>query len=102
MVRGWPERRQPGLGVVWADGGYSGPPAARAAPFGCRLQMVAKPAGQKPFAALPRRWEVERAFAWLSRYRRLGTRYLEPIPQNSCAWIFVAVIHLMCRRLQPA
>jgi transposase len=94
-------RRQPGLRVVWADGGYSGPLAAGAAPPDCRLQLVAKPAGQKTFAVLPRRWVVERTFAWLSRYRRLGTRDLETTPQSSRAWIFVAMIHLMCRRLQP-
>ena len=94
-------RRQPDLRVVWADGGYSGPLAAGAAPSGCRLQIVAKLAGQKTFAALPRRWVVERTFAWLSRYRRLGTRDLETTPQSSRAWILVAMIHLMCRRLQP-
>ncbi len=95
-------RRQPGLRVVWADGGYSGPLAAGAAPSGCRLVPVLKPAGQKTVAALPHRWVVERPVAWLSHYRRLGTRDLETTPQSSRAWIFVAMIHLMCRRLQPA
>jgi transposase len=95
-------QRQPGLRVVWADGGYSGPLAAGAAPSGCRLEIVAKPVGSKAFAPLPRRWVVERTFAWLSRYRRLGTRDLETTPQSSRAWIFVAMIHLMCRRLYPA
>lgn len=93
--------RQLGLRVVWADGGYSGPLAASAAPPGCRLEIVPRPAGSKTFAALPRRWIVERTFAWLSRYRRLGTRDLETTPQSSRAWIFVAMIHLMCRRLHP-
>lgn len=95
-------RRHPRLQVVGADGGYSGPLAAGAAPPGCRLHIVAKPAGVKTFAVLPRRWVVERTFAWLSCYRRLGTRDLETTPQSSRAWIFVAMIHLMCRRLQPA
>jgi putative transposase len=94
-------RRYPRLRVVWADGGYSGPLAAGAAPPGCRLQIVAKPAGQKTFAALPRRWVVERTFAWLSRYRRLSTRDVETTPQSSRACVFLAMIHLMCRRLRP-
>ena len=92
-------RRQPQLQRVWADGGYSGPLAAAAAPPGCQLLIVHKPIGQKTFAVLPRRWVVERTFAWLSRYRRLGTRDWEATPQSSRAWIFVAMIHLMCRRL---
>lgn len=94
-------RRQPDLRVVWADGGYSGPLAAGAAPPGCQLRIVPKPAGAKTFAVLPRRWVVERPFAWLSRYRRLGTRDLETMPQSSRAWILVAMIHLMTRRLHP-
>ena len=95
-------RGQPNLRVVWADGGYSGPLVAGAAPSGCRLVLVPKPAGQKTFAALPRRWVVERTFAWLSRYRRLGTRDLEATPQSSRAWVLLAMIHLMTRRLHPA
>ena len=94
-------RRQPNLRVVWADGGYSGPLAAGAAPPSCQLLIVAKPVGQKTFAVLPRRWVVERTFAWLSCYRRLGTRDLETTPQSSRAWVFAAMIHLMCRRLHP-
>lgn len=95
-------RRCPNLRVVWADGGYSGPLVAAAAPNGCQVRIVAKPAGAKTFTALPRRWVVERTFAWLTRYRRLGTRDLENTPHSSRAWIFVAMIHLMCRRLHPA
>jgi putative transposase len=91
--------RQPQLQCVWADGGYSGPLAAAAAPPGCQLLIVHKPAGQKTFAVLPRRWVVERTVAWLSHYRRLGTRDWEHTAQSSRAWIFVAMIHLMCRRL---
>lgn len=94
-------RGYPALRRVWADGGYSGPLVASAAPAGCQVVIVAKPAGSKTFTALPRRWVVERTFAWLSRYRRLGTRDLESTPRSSRAWVFIAMIHLMCRRLQP-
>ena len=92
----------PALRVVWADGGYSGPLVGGAAPTGCQVVIVAKPPARKTFSVLPRRWVVERTFAWLSRYRRLGTRDLETTPQSSRAWIFVAMIHLMARRLHPA
>jgi transposase len=95
-------RRHPQLQRVWADGGYSGPLAAAAAPAGCTLLIVAKQPGQKSFAVLPRRWVVERTVAWLSHYRRLGTRDWEATPQSSRARVFVAMIHLMCRRLHPA
>jgi len=98
-VLGEAGQRQPQLQRIWAEGGYSGLLAAAAALAGCPLLIVAKPAGQKSFAVLPRRWVVERTFAWFSRYRRLGTRDWETTPQSSRAWVFVAMIHLMCRRL---
>ena len=47
---------------------------------------------------LPRRWVVERTFAWLSRYRRLSKDY-EETTQSSEAWIYVAMTHIMVRRL---
>ena len=95
-------RRQPQVQCIWADGGYSGPLASAAAPAGCQLLIVAKPTGMKRFAVRPRRWVVERTFAWLSCYRRLGTRDWEATPPSRRAWILVAMIHLMCRRLhQP-
>ena len=94
-------QRHPGLRMVWANGGYSGPFAAGAALLGYRLVIVPKPAGRKAVAALPRRWVVERTFAWLSRSRRLGTRDLETTPQSSRAGIFLALILLMCRRVYP-
>jgi len=50
------------------------------------------------FQILPKRWIVERTFAWLGRYRRLSKDY-EALPQTSEALIYVAMIHLMVRRL---
>ena len=70
-------QRHPQLQRIWADGGYSGPLVAAAAPAGAQVLLVHNPVGQKSFAVLPRRWVVERTFAWLSHYRRLGTRDLE-------------------------
>ncbi len=47
---------------------------------------------------LPRRWVVERTFAWLGRYRRLSKDY-EQLPETSEAMIYAAMVHLMLRRL---
>ena len=47
---------------------------------------------------LPRRWVVERTVAWLGRHRRLSKDY-EQLPETEVAWIDVAMMHLMTRRL---
>ena len=52
------------------------------------------------FVVQPRRWVVERTFAWLVRYRRLVVDF-EYLPETSEAMIRVAMIHLMVRRLEP-
>jgi len=50
------------------------------------------------FAVLPRRWVVERTFAWLGRYRRMSKDY-EELPQRSECMILIAMTNLMSRRL---
>ena len=50
------------------------------------------------FVVLPRRWVVERTFAWLGRYRRLSKNY-EQLPETSEAMIYAAMVHIMLRRL---
>ena len=50
------------------------------------------------FQVLPRRWVVERTFAWLGKYRRLSKDY-EALTDTSETFIYVAMIHLMVRRL---
>jgi transposase len=62
------------------------------------LDIVCKPKGQIGFSVLPWRWIVERTFAWLGNYRRLARDY-EISPRTSEAWIKIAMIHLMVRRL---
>jgi transposase len=64
------------------------------------IEIVQRPTGVKGFQLLPRRWVVERTFAWLVRYRRLRADY-ETEPASSRGWIYVAAIHRMARRLGP-
>ena len=92
--------RAPDLQLVWGDGRYQGPLVARAAQaLGLRVEVVSKPPGAKGFTVLPRRWVVERTFAWLGKYRRVAGRDYETNPRNSEAWIKVCLSNLMLRRL---
>ena len=87
--------------LVWVDRRYKRHMVEWAAAVGGWIvEVVAKPKEQKGFAVLPRRWVVERTFAWLGRCRRLSKDY-EALPETSEAWLQVAMIHLMLKRLSP-
>jgi transposase len=88
----------PRLDVVWADGAYAGMEAWLAERYQWQLVIVSKPPGQKGFVLLPRRWVVERTFAWLGRSRRLSKDYQE-FAETSEAWIYAASVRWMLRRL---
>lgn len=93
--------RFPRLKLIWADGAYEAA-VGWAKQFGrFVLELVRKPADQKGFVVLPRRWVVERTFAWLVRCRRLARDY-ERRTESSEAMVHVAMIRLMLRRLKPA
>ena len=92
--------RAPDLQLVWGDGRYQGPLVAQAAQaLGLRVAVVSKPPGTKGCPGLPRRWVVERTFAWLGKYRRVAGLDYETNPRNSEAWIKVCLSNLMLRRL---
>jgi transposase len=82
-----------GVRLVWADAGYTGKLAALAAAMKMTLQIVAK---RDPYAfeVLPRRWVVERTFAWISKHRRTVRDY-ERLPASHEAMILWAMIALM-------
>ncbi len=93
----------PRLRLVWADGAYAGRLIAWLAAFTGRagswvLEIVKRSDDAQGFVVLPRRWVVERTFAWLSKYRRLSKDY-EETSKSSEAWIYLAMIHIMVRRL---
>jgi transposase len=85
------------LGFV--DQGYTGDdPAAAAAEHGLQLEVIKLPEAKKGFVLLPRRWVVERSFAWAARFRRLAKDY-ERLPETVAGLHFVAFACLMLHRL---
>lgn len=93
--------RFPRLQRIWVDQAYTGTFPLWAWMFGgWFVQIVKLLVGQNTFIVLPKRWIVERTFAWLGKYRRLSKDY-EALPESSEAWIQIAMIHLMIRRLAP-
>jgi putative transposase len=92
----------PRLHLIWADGGYAGQLVAWVAALaGWVLEIVKRSDDAQGFELLPHRWIVERTFGWLSKYRRLTKDYEETIASSE-AWIRIAMIHLMARRLAPS
>lgn len=80
------------------DGGYFNAAKDKANKQRLELSLVEKPAGQKGFSALPKRWVVERWVAWLGKCPRLVRDY-ETTTQSSRAFILLALIKLMLNRL---
>jgi len=92
------------LKKLWVDGGYSGEPlkawvAGLKATHKIDLEVVQRQG--KGFAVLPRRWVVERTFAWVLNYRRHAKDY-EVLTEHSEALIQIAMIHLVLKRLAPS
>jgi putative transposase len=94
------------LVLIWVDGGYRSAPLQRwmnqlRPEHPITLEVVKRSDDQKGFAVLPRRWVVERTFAWIGRHRRLSKDY-ERLPRTSEAMIRLAMIRLMLKRLAAA
>ncbi len=85
--------------LAWVDQGYTGEdPAEAAEARGIELTVVRLPEAKKGFVLLPRRWVVERSFAWATRFRRLAKDY-ERLPETVAGLHFVAFACLMLHKL---
>jgi transposase len=86
------------IDVAFVDQGYTGQQAVDdAAKQGIRLEVVKLPAAKRGFVLLPRRWVVERSFAWMARFRRLARDY-ERLPETLAGLHFLAFAMLMLKR----
>jgi putative transposase len=91
------------LELLWADGKYHNHHLERwlvQSQAGYRIEVVSRPPGSKGYVKLPRRWVVERTFAWLGRYRR-NSRDYEWYTDTSESMIRISSIHRMLRLLRP-
>jgi transposase len=92
----------PRLKIVWGDSKYHNYDLydwkRRHPSLPWKLEIVSRPRGAKGFVLLPKRWIVERSFAWLGRSRRLSKDYERRL-DSSEAMIRISSIHLLLRRL---
>jgi transposase len=90
----------PWMRHIFADAGYAGEKLRNALiPLGdWTIEVIKRSDAAKGFELLPRRWVVERTFAWLGRCRRLAKDFEASI-ESAMAWIFVAHIRRLTRRL---
>ena len=91
----------PFLMKLYADGGYQGPLFRRAVAkimAQVNIEIVKRSDHAKAFVVLPKRWVVERTFAWLGRCRRLAKDW-ENLNRKALAFLRLASIRLMLRKL---
>lgn len=103
LLKQVPEHLWQRLEKILADGGYDGDDFAFWVEDECgvELEITLRPTGRKGFVLLPRRWVVERTFAWLGRYRRLSKDF-ERLLHNSAGMVYLASLHRLLNRLAPA
>jgi transposase len=90
------QSRFPFVQKVLADSVYAGGKVANATSI--VVEIVRKLAGQVGFQVLPRRWVVERFFAWINRNRRLAKDF-EATITSATAFLYAACVMLLTRRL---
>ena len=86
---------------LWVDGGYCGETFAQQVQElrpKVEVEVVKRSDDTQGFKVLPRRWVVERTFAWLMQHRRLVRDY-ETSESSAEAWIYLAMIRIQIRRL---
>ena len=87
------------LQVIFADGAYKGPMVTQACRrhHNCRIEIIQR-SQTKGFKVLPKRWIVERTFAWIGRNRLLSKDY-EELPSHSEAFVLLAILRLIVPRI---
>jgi putative transposase len=90
------------LKVIWVDSTFAGKEFINqiAQDFGWQLEHLKRTDEEPGFTVIPKRWVVERTYAWFGNHRRLSKDY-EFLPTTSEMMICAAMIHLMVRRLKP-
>lgn len=89
----------PTIEKIWADGSYRGGLVEWVRQtLEATLEIVEREVGQRGFKVQPKRWVIERTFAWLGNYRRLSKDY-ERLTRNSEGMIYLASIKTMVKRL---
>ena len=89
--------------LAYVDQGYTGPTAAEAAQsHGIRLEVVKHPMAKRGFVLLPRRWVVERSFAWAARFRRLVRDYerLDTTPSLGLSFVSPSACLMIAKHVQ--
>ena len=86
------------LVVIWVDQGFSGKNFERVIQELCAAKVDVICRTEPGFQVLPKRWIVERTFAWWNQYRRLSKDY-ELLPETSESMIYTVMIRLMLKRL---
>jgi len=89
-------RRHPFVKIAFADSAYNSDRVADATSI--TIEIVTKIADQKGFVVLPRRWVVERTFAWLNRNRRLAKDF-EATVRSATAFLYAAAAQFLLRRI---
>jgi putative transposase len=92
------KQRFPRLKKLWVDGTYAGTFVEQADAVPIDVEITSRLSDRPGFQVIAHRWVSERTFAWFGNYRRLSKDY-EYWVQTSDAMIYVAMIHLMVRRL---
>ncbi|TWA92051.1 DDE family transposase [Bradyrhizobium stylosanthis] len=92
--------RFPWLRHIFADGGYAGEKLKAVLEKIGRwtVEIIKRSDAAQGFEVLPRRWAVERTFAWLGRNRRLAKDFERTI-ESATAWLYLASVQLMTRRI---
>lgn len=91
--------RFPQLKKIIADGGYRGELTENVkSAFGWILQVVLRSDSTEKFQVLPKRWIVERTFAWFEGFRRLSKDY-EVLTESSEHMVLLTMIKIMCNKL---